>query len=337
MVSNSQNRFIFFSIIISPILLLIACQPGITIKDEIKQNERYEILVVNSESINMGKVEENPRVTLNVFLPQSYFTTGKTYPVIYYLPEFGEDPGQLYDHYKLSFDDAVQLNDNHEFIVVGVTGSNKLGGSFYANSSAMGNWEDFVVKETVSLIENKYRVIKNKSGRGLFGFSMGGSGALNLGLKHPDVYQAIYALCPVLFDKDGLKNAMPTWTDNYKNAYGAAFAPNLNKPSPFADIPVFDGSEEDTQIILKWENGFGNFRMKLEDYKTLNIPLGTLEIAYAVNDPDTWIPTGCKYTMQLLRQYDIHCGIRGFSQGHTMTKEFIANVVSPFFCKHLTF
>jgi pimeloyl-ACP methyl ester carboxylesterase len=36
---------------------------------------------------------------------------------------------------------------------------------------------------------------------------MGGTGALELALKHPDQFSAVYALSPALFDQDGLKDS----------------------------------------------------------------------------------------------------------------------------------
>jgi S-formylglutathione hydrolase FrmB len=44
---------------------------------------------------------------------------------------------------------------------------------------------------------------------------MGGFGAINLGLRHPEVFSSVFALSPGLFGENGLTDAMPTWV--YEN------------------------------------------------------------------------------------------------------------------------
>jgi pimeloyl-ACP methyl ester carboxylesterase len=318
--------------------VFVSCGQGFSVKKEIIQDDRYQILVVDSGSARLSKVDNDLLVTLNVFLPLSYQASQKQYPVIYFLPGYGEGPGQMRDRFKTAFDEAVAANGGREFIVVGVTGMNSLGGTFYVNSPVTGNWEDFTVKEAVALVESRYRVIPGRQARGLFGFSMGGFGAFNLGLRHPDVYGAVYALAPGLFDADGLKNAMPTWAyGDFKAAYGAAFAPDTGKPAPYADIPLFDGTEADNLVVSRWENGFGNIAKKVADCKALGKELGALFIAYSPEDGYPWIPRGCVYALDLLRQNGIPCGTATYAGGHAITREALSKSVIPFFYEHLAF
>ena len=55
-------------------------------------------------------------------------------------------------------------------------------GSFYSNSKTTGDWETFIAVELVKYIDDHYRTIPNRMSRGLTGHSMGGHGALTLGL-----------------------------------------------------------------------------------------------------------------------------------------------------------
>jgi pimeloyl-ACP methyl ester carboxylesterase len=72
-------------------------------------------------------------------------------------------------------------------------------GSFYTNSSATGNWEDFTTNELVHFIDGKYRTIPAVSSRAIAGHSMGGYGAFTLAMKHPDVYSVTYAMNAAFF------------------------------------------------------------------------------------------------------------------------------------------
>jgi S-formylglutathione hydrolase len=148
-----------------------------------------------------------------IYLPPSYETSKTRYPVIYFLPGFGDGISLYldgtYQGFKLqaAMDSLIQVGAIKEMIVVIVNGRNRLGGSFYTNSPATGNWEDYVVKELVRVIDSRYRTILYAGSRGLAGHSMGGSGALSLGMHHPDVFGSVYAMSPGLFDDNGLSES----------------------------------------------------------------------------------------------------------------------------------
>ena len=65
----------------------------------------------------------------------------------------------------------------------------KLGGNQYVNSSAMGNWDDFLLKEAVPFVEKSFGC-GGKGRRGVFGKSSGGYGAMVHALLHPDFWSA---------------------------------------------------------------------------------------------------------------------------------------------------
>jgi enterochelin esterase-like enzyme len=44
----------------------------------------------------------------------------------------------------------------------------------------------------VSYMDSHYRTIPNAASRGLTGHSMGGYGAVRIGMKHPEVFSSIY-------------------------------------------------------------------------------------------------------------------------------------------------
>lgn len=65
----------------------------------------------------------------------------------------------------------------------------RLGGNQYVNSSAMGNWADFIISECVPELER--RIGCGGAGkRGVFGKSSGGYGAMVHALLYPDFWSA---------------------------------------------------------------------------------------------------------------------------------------------------
>ncbi len=134
---------------------------------------------------------------LPVILPPDYETSGKRYPVIYGLTGFtGSGPMML---------NIVAWQPNLQERVDYLTADGRLppaifvlpdcftryGGSQYINSSAIGRYEDYVVDEIVPYVDSRYRTIAAPGGRGVFGKSSGGYGAIVLGMRHPGVFGAV--------------------------------------------------------------------------------------------------------------------------------------------------
>ncbi len=49
-------------------------------------------------------------------------------------------------------------------------------------------YETFVASELVTWVDNKYKTIKNRTGRAITGLSMGGHGALYLAFRHYRIF-----------------------------------------------------------------------------------------------------------------------------------------------------
>lgn len=52
------------------------------------------------------------------------------------------------------------------------------------------NYETYIVKDLVGDVDAQYRTLAKREGRGLAGMSMGGFGALELAMRHPDEFSA---------------------------------------------------------------------------------------------------------------------------------------------------
>lgn len=153
------------------------------------------------------------RQELAIYLPPSYHEGDRRYPVLYWLPNFaaclwrytgGDFQGF---HLRRSMDALIAKGAAREMIVVIPNAVHMLGGSCFRNTPLSGNWEDYIVKDVVAYMDKEFRTVRAAGARGLTGHGMGGTGALELGLKHPDVFSGVYALSPALFDTNGLRNA----------------------------------------------------------------------------------------------------------------------------------
>jgi S-formylglutathione hydrolase FrmB len=62
--------------------------------------------------------------------------------------------------------------------------------SYYANAvdPPQDRYEDYIVSDLISDVENKFPAIASRSSRAIVGISMGGFGAVNLALRHPDLF-----------------------------------------------------------------------------------------------------------------------------------------------------
>lgn len=70
--------------------------------------------------------------------------------------------------------------------------------SFYTDAkNGIGNYEKHIL-ETVRFIDQMFKTVDSPEGRGIGGLSMGGYGAMKLGLKHPDIFGSIAAHSSVL-------------------------------------------------------------------------------------------------------------------------------------------
>ncbi|HEX3050668.1 MAG TPA: alpha/beta hydrolase-fold protein [Aggregatilineaceae bacterium] len=70
--------------------------------------------------------------------------------------------------------------------------------SFYINGE-YGDYETYIVSELVGLVDQEFPTAGTRETRFIGGLSMGGYGALYLGMRHPDLFSAIGAHSPAIF------------------------------------------------------------------------------------------------------------------------------------------
>jgi enterochelin esterase-like enzyme len=141
------------------------------------------------------------RRTILVYLPPTYNThigQNKRYPVLYLLHG---SPGQAHDWFTAgkanqSADTLIALGKIPELILVLPDGNGQPGAtSEWANSFDQHQLiESYVVSDLVKYIDSKYRTIPDVANRAIGGLSMGGFGATNIAVHHPDIFGSVITL-----------------------------------------------------------------------------------------------------------------------------------------------
>lgn len=129
-----------------------------------------------------------------VYLPPSYGKTDKKFPVVFLISGYtGKGIMQLNvsflsENLKERLDRLIATNKIKEMIVVLPDCITKYGGSQFINSTATGNYEDYLIKELIPYIDKKYFTLNKNTARAICGKSSGGYGAVVLAMKNPDVF-----------------------------------------------------------------------------------------------------------------------------------------------------
>jgi pimeloyl-ACP methyl ester carboxylesterase len=133
-----------------------------------------------------------------VFLPPSYGKEkSRRYPVVYALHGFfiGAEQWAREIHVPQTIEGAFAQGAK-EMIVVLPDSKTIYNGSMYSSSVTTGDFESFIAHDLVGYIDAHYRTIPNRESRGLAGHSMGGYGATRVGMKHSDLFGALYIMSP---------------------------------------------------------------------------------------------------------------------------------------------
>ena len=129
-----------------------------------------------------------------VYTPPGYEQSKEEYPSIYCLTGFTGRGKMLLNDNAFAPNQAERMD--------GLIGAGKIkpmivvmpdcftyyGGSQYINSTATGNYEDYLTHEIVPFVDEKFRTIKTRDSRAVMGKSSGGYGSLVMGMRHADLF-----------------------------------------------------------------------------------------------------------------------------------------------------
>lgn len=237
----------------------------------------------------LGDLVEQP---VSIYLPPGYAASpSRRYPSVYLLHGYtGHIETWTTDGYQKMnlrdvMDELIRTKAVPPMIVVVPNGRNAYLGSFYANSTSTGRWEDAIAQELVAFVDQKYRTLASPKSRGVAGHSMGGYGAIVFGMHHPDVFGSVYAMSPCclvldedlgsdnadwrqaleLTQRDQLSKDPQTALEFYLDvwvAMAAALSPDPNAPPFYGDFPY---RLEDGRLVPS-EPAYSLWRSKMPAY-----------------------------------------------------------------------
>ena len=296
-----------------------------------------------------------------VFLPPSYEKDKKRrYPVVYALHGFfiGAEQWTHEIHVPQTAEGAFAQGAK-EMIVVLPDSKTIYLGSMYSSSAATGDFENYVAHDVVAYIDAHYRTLPDRLSRGLAGHSMGGYGATRIGMKHPDVFGALYVMSPCCLSP---MTGGPGPADQMKEraianekkvaaakspaelaadspgfgsavfATAAAWAPDSKNPPLYFDLPTKDG-EPQPEIMAKFAANsplafIDQYIGNLKQYRAISMDVG---------DQDGLRFDAAKLH-NILDNYGIANTFEIYSGTHTSAvADRFQNHVLPFFSNHLCF
>jgi S-formylglutathione hydrolase FrmB len=159
-------------------LLLVAVALAFLVVFYVYTANSVRVKTIPFESGLLGKA-----LPYEVVLPRGYtlITSQKKYPVLYLLHGWGGRPQGWIAETKLT-----EYAARHQLIIVLPEGGN----GWYTDSatSPADKYETYILQELIADVDNRFRTIRGRDGRGVAGYSMGGYGAVKFGLKHPDAF-----------------------------------------------------------------------------------------------------------------------------------------------------
>ena len=161
------------------------------------------VVVEHTSKILDGNALGDPHVRkLGVWLPPQYDggagnARGRRFPVLWDMVGF-TGSGLAHVNWKPFSDNvperAARLIHERKMgpvIIVFPDCFTALGGNQYVNSSAIGNYADYLTRELIPFVDREFRTLKGRDHRGCFGKSSGGYGAIIHGMKYAQYWGAI--------------------------------------------------------------------------------------------------------------------------------------------------
>lgn len=271
---------------------------------------------------------EDPTRRVTVYLPPGYDKTTDSYPVIYYLHghTWSDSLAIAVDHFDKLMDNAIAMGKIKPVIVVMPNQYTLYRGSWYTNSALTGKWADFTGIDLVAFIDKKYRTLPNWESRGVAGHSMGGQGAIKMGMLFPEVFSSVYALSPGtlgIAKEFGIKGAAyrriqelkkreevvtgyAEFRPNVLVAMGRAYTPNPNNPPFYIDLPYTyqgDSLVVNKDVLEVWNNksAIG----MVDDYVDQLKSLKALKLDWGRNEEHPHVPVTCRIFSQKLENLGI--------------------------------
>jgi enterochelin esterase-like enzyme len=149
----------------------------------------------HSSSVLQDNIWKDPAERdFNVYLPAGYSESGEALVALWDFAAFtNSGPGHLNwrtqgENLPQRLDRLIGSGEMPPVVVPMPDCYSSLGGNQYVNSPSVGRYADYVVEELVPFLSSRVNVIGDRSGRGVFGKSSGGYGALVHAMYYPETW-----------------------------------------------------------------------------------------------------------------------------------------------------
>lgn len=162
-----------------------------------------------------------------VYLPPDYFTSERSYPVLYLLHGAGDDQtGWVTFGEVLHITDKAILEGKATPMIIVMPDANTGTRGYFNDTKGTWRYEDFFFQELIPHIEKTYRAKTERRYRAIAGLSMGGGGTFMYALHQPEMFSSA---CPLsaatgpltreearsYFEKRGIKDATDAELDTH--------------------------------------------------------------------------------------------------------------------------
>lgn len=176
--------------------------------------DKYELKLCDParacvQTVQFKSALVNATLPYRVIVPANYTSPAQAsqrYPVLYLLHGYGGHYDNWVAKTKLS-----EYANAYQFIIVTPEGNN----GWYTDSAgvAANKYESYILQELIPDVQRRYRTIEKREGRAIAGLSMGGYGALKLGVKHPEMFAFAASMSGAL--------DAAVWTESDLREFGA--------------------------------------------------------------------------------------------------------------------
>lgn len=156
------------------------------------------IYLEHESKVLQGNPLGDPAVrTVPVYLPPGYDQEGsRRYPMIWVLAPYSSWGQRLFnlqawdENIVQRMDRLVKSGAARPAVMVFPDAFTRYGGSQYLNSTATGQYADYLTQELVPLIDRQFRTLPAREHRAVIGHSSGGYGALAIAMHYPELFGA---------------------------------------------------------------------------------------------------------------------------------------------------
>ncbi|TCC36384.1 alpha/beta hydrolase [Kribbella speibonae] len=136
---------------------------------------------------------------VSVLLPPQYGKSNRRYPVLYLL-HGGTNNEDSFLVYTNLISVTSTLPDDEQYIVV--TPFAQYGGFYVDWKDGSHLIESFITNSVIPAVDSTFRTQSDAAHRAVAGISMGGWGAMHLGVTHPDLFGAVGSMSGLLNSQD---------------------------------------------------------------------------------------------------------------------------------------